>query len=586
MHLSKRTAVLAVSSLGLVAVLAASLVFVATRGTHADAAHPEPYCELHPGNCTEPDKGQQPVGGYYIGHDEAATIFYSNRAGSGNSNVYQLTLPTDPATQPRQDGTGTTWNFQLHPTFWFGMALCDDQSAPNPAGTSVQSRAGSNVPCTPDSDANIYTGTQFGQDHFIGQHPGTAFLEMQFYPPGWAPLPAGISCDATKWCSAMLIFGFSRNSNFPPGSANRNQNETCEAQVGQEYANFAFITKNGVSQGPANPLEATGATFTPDLTQDLLMNSGDRLSVSLQDASDGLHVVMNDLTTGGSGSMTASVANGFGHMKFVPAAPGDTSVTECTVLHQPFHPMYSTSSENTRVVWAAHTFNTAFSDELGHFEYCNAADTVHFPFPCTVAGASDPAGVDGDDNACFDASQSTLVPITGCTSSFVLDLDFDGPEYANNWPGTNPNAAQDRALHSTPILFTSPLTNGANFDRVAFESDMAALEPSCNVLTGAGCTNPPTGASFYPFFSTIGGADHQGGQPGDSSACRWGEGGAFLPGAANNFGGSSTTAYGNLAFVPYVSSVSSTGVVIAAENYRRIISSNPCLPQSQGGNGQ
>jgi hypothetical protein len=59
--------------------------------------------------------------------------------------VYNLTLPTDPPKLPRQDGSGGTFNFQLHPAFWFGMAMCDDQSAPNPAGSFV----GRNVPCNP-----------------------------------------------------------------------------------------------------------------------------------------------------------------------------------------------------------------------------------------------------------------------------------------------------------------------------------------------------------------------------------------------------------------------------------------------------
>jgi hypothetical protein len=36
--------------------------------------------------------------------------------------------------------------------------------------------------------------------------------------------------------------------------------------------------------------------------------------------------------------------------------------------------MYSTSSEHTRVPWAAHSYNVAFSDEIGHFEYCSAVD--------------------------------------------------------------------------------------------------------------------------------------------------------------------------------------------------------------------
>jgi hypothetical protein len=494
-----------------------------------------------------------------------------------------MTLPTDPAAQPRQDGTGTTWNFQLHPAFWFGMAMCDDQSAPNPAGTSVPSRAGPNVPCTPNSDTNIYTGTQFGQDHFLGQHPGAAFMELQFYAPGWASWAiGGNSCDGTRWCAAINIFGLSRNSNFPAGDPNRNNNADCLAKVGLEYANFAFVTKDGVSQAPANALDATAATFAPDLTKELLMNSGDTLRVRLFDTAAGFRAVIDDLTTGAHGSMTASVANGFGHIKFDPSA------TQCSVLHQPFHPMYSTSSEATRVPWAAHSYNIAFSDETGHFEYCNTTDGT-IQGNCTVAGASEPnpgGTPDDDDNFCFNASQSLLVPINGCQGAFVLDADFDGVGYANNWAGTLANAAQDRALHSTPILFTSPLSNGANFDRVASETDLPAIEPACNVLTGAGCTNPPPGASFYPFYSTVNVANNQGGNSQGDFGCQWGEGGAFIPNATNTFGGSSTTAYGSLLFIPYVSGsrANTTGVVFAAENYRRVISSNPCRASENGGN--
>jgi hypothetical protein len=485
-----------------------------------------------------------------------------------------MTLPRDPTAQPSQDGSGTTWNFQLHPAFWFGMAMCDDQSAPNPAGTSVTSRAGPNVPCTPDSDANIYTD-RLGGAHFIGQHPGAAFMELQFYPPGWAPWPAGNSCDATQWCAAMTIDSFARNSNFAPGNPNRNLNSTCLAQIGgQEYVNFAFVTTNGVSQAPANPKALTAdpnsVGFTPDPTKDLFMSSGDTLKVNMHDTPTGFQAVINDLTSGKSGSMTASVANGFGQIQYAPAPS-----TACNVISQPFHPMYSTASENTRVPWAAHTYAVAFSDEIGHFEYCNATDGS-VGGGCVTAGASDPAGVDGDDFGCFNPSQSTLVPISGCLGT---DFDFDGPEYANNWPGTNANAAQDRALHATAIQFTSPLTNGNNFDRVAFESDMAAVEGYCNVVTGAHCTNPPVGdngVTFYPFFSTVNVANIQGGNSQGDVGCQWGEGGAFIPGTTNNFGGSSTTEYANLLFVDYVSSVQPNGVNHLAENYSRVLSSNPC----------
>ena len=61
----------------------------------------------------------------YIGHDEPATLFYSNRPGSGNNVTYQMVLPKDPPTRPKQDGSGGTYGFQLHPTFWLGMVVCD-----------------------------------------------------------------------------------------------------------------------------------------------------------------------------------------------------------------------------------------------------------------------------------------------------------------------------------------------------------------------------------------------------------------------------------------------------------------------------
>src|SRR6516165_1276353 len=118
--------------------------------------------------------------GGYTGHDEPSLLFYSDVPGSGNKMVYLLRLPTDPPQLPKQGGTGGTFNFQLHPTFWVGMAMCDDQSAPNPGGSKV---AGPNILCTPDSDSNIFDGSDPTAPDYMGKHPGGAFMEMQFYPP-------------------------------------------------------------------------------------------------------------------------------------------------------------------------------------------------------------------------------------------------------------------------------------------------------------------------------------------------------------------------------------------------------------------
>jgi len=44
----------------------------------------------------------------------------------------------------------------------------------------------------------------------------------------------------------------------------------------------------------------------------------------------------------------------------------DPSATSCTLEPYTFRSMYATSSERTRVIWTAHTYNVAFSMEIGH----------------------------------------------------------------------------------------------------------------------------------------------------------------------------------------------------------------------------
>ena len=495
------------------------------------------------------------LGYEYTGHDEPAALFYSNTPGSGNSNVYRMTLPSDPPTKPTQDGSGGTFNFQLHPAFWFGMAMCDDQSSPNPGGSTL---AGPNKPCTANSDSNIYTSTTVSDPNYIGKHPGIAFMEMQFYPPGWIKWPAGDSCDPSKWCAALNIDSLAENLN----KANPVNNTACRAQAGDEPVNFAFITRSGIAQAPANPLDATLATYTATPSKDLMMQSGDRIVVDMHDTPDGFQVVITDLTSGQSGSMTASVSNGFGHVIFDPSA------SSCSVAHDAFHPAYSTSSENTRVPWAAHSYNVAFSDEIGHFEYCNAVTGQ--TGDCTAAGVSDPSGVDDDDNYCFAPPfqppvQSTQSKVGGC---FGTDEDFDGAAYQPVWPGSTTNAAAEAQLHPSTVLFSSPVFNGSqHYSRVAFETDLPRIEfgtvPACNRTSGANCVNPPVGSNFYPFFTT----------GNDGSGCAWQLGGAHIPGTTNTFGGGSTAEFGPLLQLAYPGPA---GAILRYNNFRNVLGSNPC----------
>src|SRR5579859_733208 len=170
-----------------------------TSGAHAAAAaapHAHVDCSTGVSICPEVVNPEKTFG-HYVGHDEPSNLFYSNRPGSGNQMRYTLTLPKDPPTPASgQPAPGQSFNFQLHPAFWFGMAMCDTQSYPELLST-----------CTPDSDKNIVDPA------LSPNHSGTAFMEMQFYPPGWVPfqLPGGISCDKTKWCAALNIDSLSQN---------------------------------------------------------------------------------------------------------------------------------------------------------------------------------------------------------------------------------------------------------------------------------------------------------------------------------------------------------------------------------------
>ncbi len=103
-----------------------------------------------------------------------------------------------------------------------------------------------------------------------------------------------------------------------------------------------------------------------------------------------------------------------------------------------------TSSEHTRVPWAAHTYNVAFDDEIGHFEYCNQADENG---NCTTQGTQDASAVDDDDTGCFNADDSLLVQIGGCIAA---DSDFDGVSYGLNWPGTGNEQRAGREVPPDP----------------------------------------------------------------------------------------------------------------------------------------
>jgi hypothetical protein len=519
---------------GVAATFVTASVLWASPNVAAFASTPfHPFnCAQSRSLCTEVADSEQAFGeGNYIGHDEPSVLWYSSTPGSGNRMRYGFTLPKDPPPQPVIGQR--SYNFQLTIADWFGMAMCDTESYPE----TVKS-------CTPDSDANIASPTD-------PHHVGTAFMELQFYPPGWAPWPAGVSCSAKQWCGALTIDSLSEN----PVTGQLN-NASCLNSVGVEPVNFAFLTHNGKSQAPANPVDATASTYTPDPAKDLFMKSGDQLSITMHDTAQGLTALVVDQSSGEAGSMTASKANGFGQVIF------DPSGSTCRVRPYDFHPMYSTSSPQTRVPWAAHTYNVAFDAEIGHFDYCSKV-------PTTLGSCAGMEGgfttgrhpSDRDDNVCFPSAASLLVRVSGCIDS---NEGFDGTSYVRDWPDGNTN------LHPSPTLFTSPLTGSSyniDYQRVAFETDTPRIEDgsiadNCDRFTGKGCvlipiTDDGVPATFYPWFTS----------GTDNGRCTWTIG-QNVPGFTTNDYGK-VHEFGQLLKVNYIDSP-------RWNDFRNILPDNPC----------
>lgn len=461
------------------------------------------------------------------GADKPSIFFYSDRPGSGNNVVYHMTLPKDPIVAPRQDGSGGTFNFQLYSALEFGMVLCDTQSSPN--FTHV---------CEPDTDANIFENPDPNAPDFVGHHPGSAVFELQFYPP------AGLNTcsDPNLWCAAVTITGFS----FRNPTETRT-NADCLRKVGQQPVNFAYLTTDGVAQSAADPLnpETAGKTAViPGRT--FQMRPGDRLRISIRDTSQGIKVVIDDVTAHSTGSMTASIANGFAQINFDPDPDPAHPQKTCSSTPYAYHPMYATSSERTRSTWLSHAGNIGFTAVIGNFEYCNAV--TREGGNCVQAGPNDPFGPDSDDlhGNCFSGgflASFGLQPIGGC---FGADLDFDSISYQAKWPGTG-DAFTDILFKPRPVRFTSPQFRVRGdedgdlhgFERAAFESEAPVVEsfgspPTCNPFTGVGCGDPK--APFYPIFSTTP-SEHR---------CEWQLGGSHIPGTIDNFGGTSASEYGGL----------------------------------------
>ena len=495
--------------------------------------------------CTDPIKLKNgkasrfyDAGWHYVGHDEPSVKFISSAPNSGNTMSYLMRVPVDPAKAPTSTGSVTDYA-QLSVAPWFGLPICDSGSFPQ-------------NPCTPDSDTNLGAINN-------PNDAGSAFMELQFYAPGFTPFIDSASCSATKWCVALNIDSLEENA---AGQLNNN----CVEPV-----NFAFLQTNGVPAGPPSPQLTNADTFTPN-AHTLEINPGDALAVSITDPAAGLTTTVRDLTTGQTGWITASGANGFMH----------TSIADCSGTPYNFHAEYNTAQIQNRVPWAALEGGVLMEQEIGHSEVCSSV-TNQDPFSAsypggesftdtstydTCVGGNEGANSTGENPADFNtATTQGLLGPTACPTQGDLceygdgfcfqqgtrtvqlngvdttevsaanqcfankfqngDLDFDGLDYlAKAWPDGSSN-------HPTSVQAVGPFdSNGNTYPTVQFETDVAGSEFLCNTATGAFCTARPNLGGFYPFWSL---SPTQGGLGSQLASCQWNFGNT-LPETIKNFG--------------------------------------------------
>jgi hypothetical protein len=453
--------------------------------------------------------------GHYIGHDEPSVRFISNTPGTGNNITFEERLGSDPTNLPtvRQPGNDITHWFELSVAPWFSLDVCDPHSAPM-------------RPCTPNSDSNAPGPGNPGG--------GAGFVEMQFYPPGYAPFVDSISCDDTHWCAALTIDSLECNPN------GTNCNNNCPEPV-----NFGFIQRDGVPAGPPSPQLSDLQTYTPN-AETLLMDPGDLISVHMFDAAlprggHALEANIRDVTTGQSGFMIASAANGF----------MNTNKGDCSGDPFNFEPEYSSAAANNVVPWGPGPYMIDTQFEIGHFEPCQSvtgaqqftqdAFTDTFFTNCSgpyEVGAEHP-GLEGNDSPCYrkgDTHGGTAAPneVTGCDVFFgaIGDLDYDGTPYYPDWPTSTTPGRFPAAFEQA-----QPSSAGHRYEQIQFETDAASTEHGCNLTNGAGCILPPPGPGhFYPYWTLA---------HGSGLGCAW-EFGDVQTG--QTFGGD--TQYGQITFNP------------------------------------
>ena len=458
--------------------------------------------------------------------------------------TYLTKIPVDPHQSPTPSGSVTNYG-QLSVAPWFGLPMCDPKSYPQNA-------------CTPDSDTN--TGLNAPTD------AGSAFMELQLYPPGYTPFVDSESCSATKWCAALNIDSLECTFGFA----------TCNNNC-IEPVNFAFLQTNGVPAAPPSPQLTNVHTFLPN-AHTLMINPrrhprrlhlgsaagihhdntrfdhpsdrdhdrqrGQRLHEHQHRRLHGHPVHLPRRVQHGQAAEPGAVGRARGRRA---DAAGDRSLRGLQLGEEPgpVHVRSTTYSD-------PNVFDTCVGGSEGPGQtgegpcdpttgICQNPSTEgpNGPVACPTNDSTSGANCEFADGNCFQKGTRPVtidgVPATESSDANQCfdnryqngDLDFDGLSYqASAWPNGTRN-------HPTAFEYAGPFqASGKPYPQIQFETNVGASEILCDTTTGSGCTVPPQGSKFYPFWSL---SQHPAPFASDRTGCAWNFGNV-LPNTFKTFG--------------------------------------------------
>ena len=253
--------------------------------------------------------------------------------------------------------------------------------------------------------------------------------------------------------------------------------------------------------------------------------------------------------------MTASTANGFAHVLYTPTA------TTCRSAPYAFHAEYSTANPRGNT-WSAHTYNVAYLGRdrplraLHHRGRGLQLRRRRLGRPgrprrgrrqqLLRAGNGRPGG----------AHQRLLLGRPRLRRALVPERLARHESQSEGRPEASSRAA---AVHEPDHRPRRQLPEDRLRGRPA-----ALRAPARATGPPARLRQPAPGAQFYPFYTTT--IDH--------GTCTWQEGGNFIPGTVNHYGGSSTAEFGRLLRTVYPAAGFTTATFI--NNFNSGDEGNPC----------